>query len=41
MGMIGKPKREIFIPLPTTEPVPAPITPPEPVTRPEPVPTGG
>jgi hypothetical protein len=41
MGVIGKPKREIFIPLPpSTEPVPMPVTQPEPVPHPDPVPAG-
>ena len=43
MGAIGKPKREIFIPvppLPDTAPLPAPPAEPEPVVVPEPVPAG-
>jgi len=47
MGAIGKPKREIFIPVPpAVEPVPVPDGDPEPVVtpdpgrQPEPVPAG-
>jgi len=41
MGAIGKPKREIFIPVPpAAEPMPEPVPVPRPAPVEEPVPAG-